>query len=64
MISIYELLVSAEDEMKVFRLSKVSGATFIYFANKYLNLVSCAVSMLQMAPMSDEVSVNLNSLSF
>ena len=24
--------------MKVFRMSKVSGATFIYFANKYLNL--------------------------
>ena len=62
-IVIYEYLVTFSTEIQLFWAGEVTGASVLFFVNRYMQLVYILLGLFRMSPVINTVSVSLGKFA-
>ena len=59
-LMMYEYLVTFSTEVQLFWAGEVTGASVLFFVNRYIMLVYALLALLQLSPVVNTASVSLS----
>ena len=62
-LMMYEYLVTFSTEVQLFWAGEVTGASVIFFINRYMQLVYALLSLFQLSPIINTMSVSLRKFA-